>query len=1072
MTIVKKAIFLAAAILCAVLSSCTKEIEQISVTEKVSTLNDIKFNITVADVNPATKAIKKDWAEGDKLNVWFNMSSQEEPDLVLTYDGSEWQTGELREELDADYFNDTEHSQYCTAYYETCNDLGEYAYADGYFTRNVTLGGTDYSGIPMLLAGDSYYSFDGATVTATIGEEAWCYFTDLQVVVTGLDKTKAAQYTLSCPDLPAVSEFTPYPTQMSLTDGAAVAGVSNDDGVAFYFHVKYTTQIDYTFTLTDYTGDTPAKKTYTAADKTLDSGSAQKCVGITIAESKFAAVPAHDYVDLGLSVKWATCNVGASKPEDYGDYFAWGEVAPYYKDGAWSTSTTWGGTSTAKTGYDLSNYCGSSSFTEWSNVPYDASTKVLTSAYDAATANWGSDWRMPTNAELSELLNTSNCNWTWTTENGVNGYKVQSLKEGYTDNYIFLPAAGYRNFSDLDQVGNHGFYRSSSLSEDNSINARCLSFYNNSHDMYSFWRAYGYSVRPVKNETPAPVAADGICFTALEDDCQITLGTWSYNPGNTFKYSTDGINWSEEFNPYVDGDYTFPAEALKTGEKVYLRAVGSRENQQDSEGGCLNFSATADYEVSGNIMYLVDENGGESYTMKEDEFANLFYEDEHIVSAKNLELPASTTKYCYTFMFEKCISLKEAPALPATTLATYCYSEMFDGCTSLEEAPELPATTLAKYCYEYMFYGCTSLKEAPELPAETLANGCYKGMFESCESLETAPELPAQTLAEYCYLEMFNYCTSLTQAPELPAKTLVKSCYKEMFKDCSKLNAVTCLATDGFSTSNCLYQWLDNTAAGSTGILTIDAGASSNWVNGTNYPTNWTIQSAAADVFLSGDFSVSATKKVKFTKGNLWCNSEASPVTWSFEESQTAYPATWDVSHVGLFYWTKDIANSYGSSYSDGTCTTSDKFFADGSDADHMLTVEGKSNLYVLSNDEWTYLCYDRGYSDTYRKYGVTVGSTANCLVIAPDGNTVAIQSSYDSEDDLPSGFVCLPPASRRYYNTIYTDSNGYYWSSSPYGSDASYANFLNFAATYIAPASYGQRLYGQSIRLVSTVSD
>ena len=205
----------------------------------------------------------------------------------------------------------------------------------------------------------------------------------------------------------------------------------------------------------------------------------------------------HEYVDLGLSVKWATCNVGASKPEEYGDYFAWGEVAPYYTGSAWSTSTTWGGTSTAKTGYDWNNYCGNSEFTEWSTAPYDASTKVLTSTFDAATANWGSKWRMPTYAEWSELLNNSNCSWTWTTQNGVNGYKVQSLKSGYTDKYIFLPAAGCRYGSSLGDAGSDGFYWSSSLDESNSSNACRLYFsagYVSTADNY---RYFGKSVRAV-----------------------------------------------------------------------------------------------------------------------------------------------------------------------------------------------------------------------------------------------------------------------------------------------------------------------------------------------------------------------------------------------------------------------------------------------------------------------------------------------------------------------------------------------------------------------------------------------
>ncbi len=191
----------------------------------------------------------------------------------------------------------------------------------------------------------------------------------------------------------------------------------------------------------------------------------------------------HEYVDLGLSVKWATCNVGAESPEEYGDYFAWGEVKP-------------------KETYSWSTY-------EWCNGSYDTQTKYCTSSSygtvdnktqldlsdDAATANWGGAWRMPTKEEQDELR--ENCTWKWTTENGVNGYRVTSNKEGYTDKSIFLPAAGYRSNSDLNIAGSDGFYWSSSLNTDNPYYAYNLNFNSSNVDWYNNSRYYGQSVRPV-----------------------------------------------------------------------------------------------------------------------------------------------------------------------------------------------------------------------------------------------------------------------------------------------------------------------------------------------------------------------------------------------------------------------------------------------------------------------------------------------------------------------------------------------------------------------------------------------
>ena len=183
----------------------------------------------------------------------------------------------------------------------------------------------------------------------------------------------------------------------------------------------------------------------------------------------------HTYVDLGLpsGLLWATCNVGATTPEEYGDYFAWGETSTketYDEDNC----STWG-----------------LSYTELQSQGYIDSEGNLTSQYDAATANLGGDWRMPTYDELNELIN--NCTWTWTTQNSVNGYNV----EGPNGNSIFLPAAGYRDGSSLYDAGSRGNYRSSTPYESNSIIAYGLGFLSDDHYMGYGTRDVGRSVRPV-----------------------------------------------------------------------------------------------------------------------------------------------------------------------------------------------------------------------------------------------------------------------------------------------------------------------------------------------------------------------------------------------------------------------------------------------------------------------------------------------------------------------------------------------------------------------------------------------
>ena len=192
----------------------------------------------------------------------------------------------------------------------------------------------------------------------------------------------------------------------------------------------------------------------------------------------------HDYVDLGLSVKWATCNVGASKPEEYGDYFAWGEVEP--KDTySWSTYKWCNGSYNT-----LTKYCTNSSYGTVDNK------KQLDLSDDAARANWGGSWRMPTQAEQDELY--ANCTWTWTSQNGVNGYKVTSKKSGYTNKSIFLPAAGYYDASSLKNAGSRGDYWSSSLYTGSPYYACRVYFFSGSANRSSGSTRYcGQPVRPV-----------------------------------------------------------------------------------------------------------------------------------------------------------------------------------------------------------------------------------------------------------------------------------------------------------------------------------------------------------------------------------------------------------------------------------------------------------------------------------------------------------------------------------------------------------------------------------------------
>ena len=202
----------------------------------------------------------------------------------------------------------------------------------------------------------------------------------------------------------------------------------------------------------------------------------------------------YQYVDLGLSVNWATFNVGATRPEEYGDYYAWGETEPKSKYD-WSTYKFCTGPDSSLTKYNTKSESGRVD-----------NKLVLDPEDDVAHVKWGADWRMPTVLEIEELCDSDNCKWTWTSQNGVNGFKVVSKIPGYEGKSIFIPAGGFYYGSELDSIGSFVLLYSSSLATPGSVN------YGISYDHRAFiqigissspafssyvYRKVGIPVRPV-----------------------------------------------------------------------------------------------------------------------------------------------------------------------------------------------------------------------------------------------------------------------------------------------------------------------------------------------------------------------------------------------------------------------------------------------------------------------------------------------------------------------------------------------------------------------------------------------
>ena len=196
-----------------------------------------------------------------------------------------------------------------------------------------------------------------------------------------------------------------------------------------------------------------------------------------------------EYVDLGLpsGTLWATCNVGADNPEDYGDYFAWGETTTktFYE---WATYKY-----VSDDNHKLTKYCDRK---EDGYRGFSDKLTSLESSDDAASVNWSSRWCMPTEKQFRELK--EKCVWKWTKRNGKEGYEVSSPN----GNSIFLPAAGYKGPDGfLAYDGFEGRYWSSSLVTYSSFQGGCFEFSSGSLDFYS-WRdrCFGFQVRPVRSK--------------------------------------------------------------------------------------------------------------------------------------------------------------------------------------------------------------------------------------------------------------------------------------------------------------------------------------------------------------------------------------------------------------------------------------------------------------------------------------------------------------------------------------------------------------------------------------------
>ena len=304
-----------------------------------------------------------------------------------------------------------------------------------------------------------------------------------------------ANVTMPLNGVPSATLANDATSEITLTCAAPVQlGVDAENSTQFWFVVPSVTfSKGFTITIKDDMGHEFIKTTTSSLQ--INRNMLKRMSPFKAAYSEM-----EDAVDLGLSVRWASCNLGASSPEEYGGYYAWAEIEPYYEMGYSQENPQTHWKSGKESGYDW----------KWSNYSWHDNTQltkyclstdegsvdgktVLELTEDAANASMHGLWRIPTDSEWAELR--ENCTWEWTTNCGINGYRVSGNGQS-----IFLPASGYRDGTNLLSLGTNGLYWSSSLCQSNSLYAWDVYFNSSKVSRDDFDRYYGLTIRPVYGE--------------------------------------------------------------------------------------------------------------------------------------------------------------------------------------------------------------------------------------------------------------------------------------------------------------------------------------------------------------------------------------------------------------------------------------------------------------------------------------------------------------------------------------------------------------------------------------------
>ena len=700
-----------------------------------------------------------------------------------------------------------------------------------------------------------------------------------------------------------------------------------------------------------------------------------------------------DYVDLGLSVKWGTCNIGAENPEEAGDYYSWGETeSKSVYD--WSSYKYCNGSNTT-----ITKYCTLSSKGSVDNKIH------LEAEDDIAHVCWGDNWRMPTNAEYDELFN--NCTWSWVTQNGVKGYRIT----GTNGNSIFLPITGYKDGSTLKAYASSGYYWSSTLKVDGPTQGKRLTYNSSTKLNGQAGRHYGFAVRPVYSDDPTSgvigISLDKSLESVPRGDSISIVATVSAKTGSVNK----DVQWSSSDTSIATVDYDGMVTAVSIGNAVITAKTVF--------GG---FTATCDITVISPIIVTsiaLDKTSasleaGETVTLTAtvkpdnatDKTVTWSTSDASIATVTNGVVTANKVGTA-TITAKAGDKLATCAITVVTTPVTSISLSQTSSSLKVGETVTLTATVKPDNATDKTVTWSTS-----DASIATVTNGVV-----------TANKVGTATITAKAG-DKSATCAIDVQATPVSSVTLNKTSASLRVFGTMTLTATVKPddATDKTIT------WSSSDAS----VATVSKGVVTAMKTGNAIITAKAgdkSATCAVEVKAPALFSVSTDKQVKFSPGNL--------VKWSDSEY------TFETIIFPYIHWTTSITGGTtydaigGRGYNKSITATPRSYFswsevAEGNGVPRLFTVGGVSGWRVLTQSEWTYLLSSRTMKSTnVKRYYPIIYQGEQCrghvYLIPPDDATASDVSGLHQPSQangwciiqnldtyIEKGFVILPADGRR----------------------------------------------------------